>query len=405
MSPVADTTLEALARFEALIGVPQYEQTGDFPVERGYIWTSCASVENGNPLYWNDDVARALTGGPVAPPSMISVWFRPHHWAPGRRDVLLPLQVHFDLKEMLGLPEAVMTDDAIVFHEPVRVGDVLRTRQILRSVTEEKQTKLGTGRFWVIDVEYENQRGELVGVETYTGFGYRRAAVRDTQVPSGPLGAEPTGDAREDSRDDAGEDSGDDAGAAGRHDAARQARDEAGGRGASPGPGDGSVSREGDSLSPLVMLSEVAEGDRLSRLSYEVTATTVVLGAIASRDWRPMHHDKDFAVLRNGTKDIFLNTPNQAAWFERYLTDWTGPHGRPARMSFLMRGSVFPGDTMVLDGVVDEVGKDATGCGFVGVDVTLSVNGETKTTCDARVAVPVSRGDNPWARRGDDWLP
>jgi hypothetical protein len=26
----------------------------------------------------------------------------------------------------------------------------------------------------VIDVEYLNQRGELVGVESYTGFGYRR---------------------------------------------------------------------------------------------------------------------------------------------------------------------------------------------------------------------------------------
>ena len=44
----------------------------------------------------------------------------------------------------------------------------------------------------------------------------------------------------------------------------------------------------------------------------------MVLGALATRDWRPMHHDKDFAVERNGTRDIFLNTPNQAAWFERY---------------------------------------------------------------------------------------
>ena len=41
----------------------------------------------------------ALTGGPVAPPSMVSVWFRPHHWAPGRTEEALPLQVHFDLKE------------------------------------------------------------------------------------------------------------------------------------------------------------------------------------------------------------------------------------------------------------------------------------------------------------------
>ena len=65
---------------------------------------------------------------------------------------------------------------SIVFHEPVRPGDVLHTRQILRSVSEPKTTKLGTGRFWVIDVEYRNQRDELVGVESYTGFGYRRNA-------------------------------------------------------------------------------------------------------------------------------------------------------------------------------------------------------------------------------------
>ena len=158
------------------IGQVRYEEQGEFPVERGYIWTSCASVENGNPLFWDDEVAEAVTGGPVAPPTMLSVWFRPHHWAPGRTKQVLPLQIHFDLKDRLGLPEAVMTDNTIVFHEPVRPGDRLRTSQILHSVSEEKTTKLGTGRFWVIDVEYRNQRDELVGVESYTGFGYQRGS-------------------------------------------------------------------------------------------------------------------------------------------------------------------------------------------------------------------------------------
>ena len=132
-------------------------------------------------------------------------------------------------------------------------------------------------------------------------------------------------------------------------------------------------------------------GDRLPELVYDVTATTVVLGALASRDWRPMHHDKDFAVDRNGTRDIFLNTPNQAAWFERFLTDWTGPHGRLGRMTFRMLGSVFPGDTMVFSGVVDEVTVDDTGCGWVGVDVTLSVDGDVKTTCDGARGRPRRR--------------
>src|ERR1039457_1319936 len=76
---------------------------------------------------------------------------------------------------------------------------------------------------------------------------------------------------------------------------------------------------------PTLLFDDVHPGDTLPELRYDVSATTVVLGALAARDWRPMHHDHDFAVNRNGTQDIFLNTPNQAAWFERYVTDWTGP--------------------------------------------------------------------------------
>jgi acyl dehydratase len=156
---------------------------------------------------------------------------------------------------------------------------------------------------------------------------------------------------------------------------------------------------------PTLMLADVAVGDRLPELRYDVTTTTVVLGALASRDWRPMHHDKDFAVHRNGTKDIFLNTPNQAAWFERYLTDWTGPYGRLGRVKFTMRGSVFPGDTMTLAGTVEEVDRDDVGCGWLTVSVALSVDGDVKTNCTARLAVPAGEGDNPWRRRAEQWRP
>jgi acyl dehydratase len=154
-----------------------------------------------------------------------------------------------------------------------------------------------------------------------------------------------------------------------------------------------------------LLIGEVAVGDGLPELSYPVTATTVVLGALAARDWRPMHHDKDFAVDRNGTRDIFLNTPNQAAWFERFVTDWTGPFGRLQRMTFRMLGSVFPGDTMVFRGVVTDCGVDETGCGWADLDISVSVDDDAKTTCKARVALPVSTGDNPWERRGDRWQP
>jgi acyl dehydratase len=158
-----------------LIGVEQYAETADFPVERGYIWTSCASVQNGNPLYWDDDVAAAITSGPIAPPTTLSLWMRPHHWSPGHPGERLALQAHFDLKERLDLPEAVISENTLVFHDPVRPGDVISYAQVVRSISDEKKTKLGTGRFWVVDVEYRNQRGDLVGIESYTAFGYRKA--------------------------------------------------------------------------------------------------------------------------------------------------------------------------------------------------------------------------------------
>ena len=118
-----------------------------------------------------------------------------------------------------------------------------------------------------------------------------------------------------------------------------------------------------------------------------------------------MHHDHDFAVNRNGTQDIFLNTPNQAAWFERYVTDWTGPKGRLGRMKFRMKGSVFPGDTMVMRATVESVETDDAGCGWASLLVTLSVGDELKTDCSVRVALPTSEDDNPWTRRGHDWRP
>ena len=157
--------------------------------------------------------------------------------------------------------------------------------------------------------------------------------------------------------------------------------------------------------SPTLTLDDVTVGDALPELVYPVTATTIVLGALAARDWRPMHHDHDFAVNRNGTQDIFMNTPNQAAWFERFVTDWTGPAGRLGRMKFRMKGSVFPGDTMIMRGVVDSVETDATGCGWVALTVSLTVDGDLKTDCAVRVAIPSDVSDNPWTRRGDAWRP
>ena len=52
-----------------------------------------------------------------------------------------------------------------------------------------------------------------------------------------------------------------------------------------------------------------------------------------------------------------------------------------------------------------DAGVDATGCGWAALEITVSVDGDTKTSCTARVALPVSDDDNPWSRTGDRWVP
>jgi acyl dehydratase len=140
----------------------------------------------------------------------------------------------------------------------------------------------------------------------------------------------------------------------------------------------------------------VKAGDRLPELAVDVTARTVIMGASSSRDWQPQHHDHAWAVERAGTRDIFLNTPNQAGWIERYLTDWTGPQGRLGRLRFRMKRPVCPGDRLVFSGVVTNAEP-----GWADLDVTLTVGETVVTECTARVAVP--DGDNPWTR--NEWRP
>ena len=154
-----------------------------------------------------------------------------------------------------------------------------------------------------------------------------------------------------------------------------------------------------------LLLTDVTVGDKLPELKHDVTTTSVILGALASRDWRPMHHDRDFAQQRNGTRDIFMNTPNQAAWLERFIEDWAGPTARLGRYKFRMGDPICPGDSMTFVGEVTATEEDENGCGWAELKLALMVDDKPKTSFTARVALPVSEDDNPWGRKGDQWKP
>ncbi len=149
-------------------------------VERGLFENFCSAVEDGNPLYWDEQQARELLGDDTAtvlsPPGMLSAYNRPHPWNPERGDKPKnrPLELHFRVKDTLELPRGIVANQSYEFGVPVQPGDRIRAEQSLREVSEEKTNKLGTGRNWTIDVTYKNQRDEVVGIESVSFFGYDR---------------------------------------------------------------------------------------------------------------------------------------------------------------------------------------------------------------------------------------
>lgn len=162
------------AAAQAWVGRTHTDPPADIVCERGYILHWCEATENANPIFWDDDAAATITGGAIAPPTMLSVWMRPLQFKPGRDGAHRPLELHFRMKEELGLPEGIVGANEIEFHAPVRPGDRITTTQSVREVGPLKTNRLGTGRAWTIDVTYANQDGDVVGVESYEFFSYVR---------------------------------------------------------------------------------------------------------------------------------------------------------------------------------------------------------------------------------------
>lgn len=97
-------------------------------------------------------------------------------------------------------------------------------------------------------------------------------------------------------------------------------------------------------------------GNELPPLEVLVTATRIVAGAIASRDFMPVHHDRDYATSQ-GSPDIFMNILSTNAYCSRFLTDWAGPDAMIRRLSIRLGVPVYPGSTLRFTGTVTQLSR------------------------------------------------
>lgn len=78
--------------------------------------------------------------------------------------------------------------------------------------------------------------------------------------------------------------------------------------------------------------NQINVGDAVTPMLIDVTATVVVAGAIATRDFMPVHHDRNYANSQ-GSPEIFMNIMSDNAYCSRFLTDWAGPETMVKRIA------------------------------------------------------------------------
>lgn len=96
-----------------------------------------------------------------------------------------------------------------------------------------------------------------------------------------------------------------------------------------------------------------------------VTPTRIVAGALATRDFQDVHHDRDLAH-KKGSKDIFLNINTSLGLMQRYVTDWTGPEAIVKALRVKLGAPAYPYSPLTFTGSV-KLADPATGEVIVSV--------------------------------------
>ena len=109
-----------------------------------------------------------------------------------------------------------------------------------------------------------------------------------------------------------------------------------------------------------------AVGAELPPLDLPITHTLIIGGALASRDFTPVHHNAA-AARAQGLPDVFMNILTTNGLVSRYVTDWCGPAARVLHIFTKLGGPNLPGDTLRLRGRVTAV---------TGAEVSVEVVGD-----------------------------
>ncbi len=126
-------------------------------------------------------------------------------------------------------------------------------------------------------------------------------------------------------------------------------------------------------------------GDKLPDMGIDINVSFVVAGAVASRDFTPVHHSKG-AANASGLANVFPNILTDNGLAGRFVTDWAGPESTLKRVNIKLGAPVQPGEVLKFTGEV-AAKDDATGI----VDVKVTGKGNWGMHLDGIVRVQLPK--------------
>jgi acyl dehydratase len=130
-------------------------------------------------------------------------------------------------------------------------------------------------------------------------------------------------------------------------------------------------------------------GDPITPMKIDVTATAVVAGAIASRDFMPVHHDREYASSQ-GSPNIFMNIMTDNGYCSRFLTDWAGPEAMVRKIAIRLGVPAYAGSKLEYTGTVTAKSQ-VDGEGIVEVEFRATNDQGDHLSGTAVVGLPLAR--------------
>jgi len=157
------TDAELRKRLDAVVGQKDKPSVGRDPVNQPMIRHWCDAVGDRNPVYTDPEfAARSVHGGIVAPPTMVQAWIMLGLVPPEQRLGGGPLREVMTLLDAAGYTSVVATNCQQEYRRYLVPGDLITITSEVSSISDEKQTALGAGRFVDQVMVYTDQRGEEV---------------------------------------------------------------------------------------------------------------------------------------------------------------------------------------------------------------------------------------------------